>query len=77
MLSRSVMPYSLRPHGLQPVRLLCPWDFSDPEYWIGLSGPPPGDLPGPEIEPVLPLAPVLQANSLLLSHQGSPPRADS
>ena len=25
--SHSVMPNSLRPHGLQPTRLLCPWDF--------------------------------------------------
>ena len=25
--SCSVMSYSLRPHGLQPTRLLCPWDF--------------------------------------------------
>ena len=23
----SVVFYSLRPHGLQPARLLCPWDF--------------------------------------------------
>ena len=26
MLSHSVMTDSLRPHGLQPARLLCPWD---------------------------------------------------
>ena len=25
--SHSVLPNSLRPHGLQPSRLLCPWDF--------------------------------------------------
>ena len=25
--SRSVMSNSLRPHGPQPTRLLCPWDF--------------------------------------------------
>ena len=25
--SRSVIPDSLRSHGLQPTRLLCPWDF--------------------------------------------------
>ena len=25
--SHSVMSDSLRPHGLQPTRLLCPWDF--------------------------------------------------
>ena len=24
--SRSVVSNSLRPHGLQPARLLCPWD---------------------------------------------------
>ena len=27
--SRSVMSNSSRPHGLQPTRLLCPWDFPD------------------------------------------------
>ena len=26
LLSHSVLPNSLRPHGLQPARLLCPWD---------------------------------------------------
>ena len=25
--SRSVVSNSLQPHGLQPTRLLCPWDF--------------------------------------------------
>ena len=25
--SRTVVPNSLRSHGLQPTRLLCPWDF--------------------------------------------------
>ena len=25
-----------RPHGLQPTRLLCPWEFSRKEYWSGL-----------------------------------------
>ena len=34
----------------------------------GLPCCPPGDLPDPGIEPL----PELQANSLLLSHQGSP-----
>ena len=28
MLSHSVMSNSLRPHGLKPARLFCPWDFS-------------------------------------------------
>ena len=39
VLSRSVVSNSLRPHGLQPIRLLCPWRFSRQEYWIELSCP--------------------------------------
>ena len=60
---------SLRPHGLQPTRLLCPWGFSRQEYWSRLSCPTPGDLPNPGIEP---RSPVLQAILYHLSHQGNP-----
>ena len=35
MLSYSVVSNPLRPHGLQPARLLCPWDF--PGKNIGVS----------------------------------------
>ena len=35
MLSRSVMSYSLRPHGLQPTRLLCPWDSPGKNSGVG------------------------------------------
>ena len=35
MLSRSGMPNSLRPHGLQPARLLCLWDFSGKNMGVG------------------------------------------
>ena len=42
-------------------------EFSRQEYWGGLPGPPPGDLPDPGIEPE---APALRADSL--THQGSP-----
>ena len=45
--------------------------FSRQEYWSGLPFPPPGDLPDPGIEPMIPAAPALQVDSLLLSHQGS------
>ena len=45
-------------------------EFSRQEYWSGLPPPLPGDLPDPGIEPV---SPALQADSLLLSHQRSPP----
>ena len=45
-----VCPILLRPHGLLPARLLCPWGFSRQEYWSGLPFPSPGDLPNPGIE---------------------------
>ena len=35
----SVVSDSLRPHGLEPARLLCPWDFPRREYWSGLPFP--------------------------------------
>ena len=46
--------------------------FPRQEYWHGLLGlpfPSPGGLPNPGIEPA---SPALQADSLPLSHQGSP-----
>ena len=33
--SHSVVPDSLRPHGLQPTRLLCPWDFPGKDTGMG------------------------------------------
>ena len=33
--SRSVMSHSLRPHGLQPTRLLCLWDFPGKSTGVG------------------------------------------
>ena len=46
--------------------------FSRQEYWSGLPCPPPGDLPDPGIEPQSPASPASQADSLPLSHLGSP-----
>ena len=46
-------------------------EFFRQEDWSGLPWPPPGDLPDPGIEPACPAPPALQADSLLLSHQGS------
>ena len=43
--------------------------FSRQEYWRELPFPPPGDLSNPGTEPK---SPALQADSSLLSHQGSP-----
>ena len=44
--------------------------FSWQKYWSGLPYPSPEDLPDPGIKPTCP-SPALQADSLLLSHQGS------
>ena len=50
--SHSVVPDSLQPHGLQPTRLLCPWDFPGKSTGVGchclLQGifPTQGSNPG-------------------------------
>ena len=62
--SRSVVSDSLRLH-----ELYMSMEFSRPEYWSGQPFPSPGDLPNPGIEP---RSPALEADSLLLSHWGSP-----
>ena len=66
---RSVVSDFLRPHGLWPARLLCPWRLSRQEHRRGLPHPPPGGLPDPGIEPRC-----LHCRWVLycLSHQGSP-----
>ena len=45
-------------------------EFSRQEYWSGLSFPPPGDLPDPEIEPTSLVSPALAVGSLPLYHRG-------
>ena len=42
--------------------------FSRKEHWDGLPFPSPGDLPDPEIKPMSPVMPALQADSSPLSH---------
>ena len=48
------MSDSLQPRGLEPAKLLCPWDY--PGKNAGVSFPPPGDLPDPGMEPASPVA---------------------
>ena len=43
--SCSVVPDSLRPHGLQSTRLLCPWDFPGKDTGVGCHGLLPGGEP--------------------------------
>ena len=47
--------------------------FSRQEYWTGLPGPSPGDLPDPGIEPG---SPALQADSLPSEPPGKPIKID-
>ena len=68
VLSLSVISDSLQPHGLYPMRFLCPWGFSRQEYQSGLPCPPPGNLPNRGIEP---RSCALQVDSLL----SEPPEA--
>ena len=67
----SVVSNSLRPHGQHPPRLLCLWG-SLQEYWSGSLCSPPVDIPDTRIEPPSAASPALQADSLPLSHWGSP-----
>ena len=75
VLSRSVVSDSLGPHGLYPARLLCPWDFSGKNTGVSCHFFLKGIFPtqGSSL-PVSPASPALQAESLLLSHRGSPTR---
>ena len=61
--SYSVVPNSLQPHGLQPTRLLCPWDF-------------PGEDTGVVchflLQGIEPRSPAPQADSLPAELEGSP-----
>ena len=68
-LSRSVVSAPLRPHGLHPARLLCPWGVLQARILSGLPCIPPGGLPNPRIKP---RPPTLQADSLLSEPPGKP-----
>ena len=65
VLSCSVVSQSLKPLGLYPTMLFCPWQG----YWSWLSCPPPRDHFNPGIEP---RSPTLQADSLLSEPPGKP-----
>ena len=50
------MSNSIWPYGLQPTRLLCPWDSPGKNTGVGC---PPGDLPNTGTEPVSLTSPAL------------------
>ena len=59
----------LRPHGLYPTRLLCPWDFPCKYTGVGCHFLLQGIFLSQELNPCLLH---WQADSLPLSHMGSP-----
>ena len=69
VLSHSVVSNSLRPHGLQPSRLLCPWDSPGKDTDVGCHTllqrifPTQGSNPG---------SPSLQPDSLPSESPGKP-----
>ena len=46
--------------------------FFGQEYWSGLPFPPPGDLPGPEMELAFLMSPALLVDFLLAEALGQP-----
>jgi len=68
----SLVSYPLQLYGLQPTRLLCPWNFPGKNTGVGRHFPLAGDLPNSGIKPMSLEFPALQADSLLLSHLGNP-----
>ena len=59
LFSGSVMSDSLRPHGLQPGRLLCPWNSPSKNTGLGCHALLRGDLPNPGIKPASLTSPAL------------------
>ena len=62
-------PSLLQSPGLSPTRLLCPWDFPGKDTEVGCHSLLQGIFPIQESHPVSPAG---QADSLPLSHLGSP-----
>ena len=48
MLGHSIMSDFLRPRGLQPTSLLCPWDFPGKNTGVACHALLQGNLPNPE-----------------------------
>ena len=66
------MSDSLRPHGLQPTRLLCPWCFPGKNTGVGCHFFLQGIFPGQGSKPCLLSLLHWQASSLPLNHLENP-----
>ena len=70
--NHSVMLDSLQPHGLQPTRLLCPWNFSCKNTGVGCHFLFQGIFPTQGLNTHLLSLLQWQVNSLPLGRLGSP-----
>ena len=71
VLSHSVLSDSVRPHGLQPTRLLCPWDSPGKNTGAGCHGLLQGTFPTQGSNPCLLHLLHWQAGSLPLMPPGN------
>ena len=71
-LSCSVVSDFLWPHGLQPARLLCPWNFPGKNTWVGCHFLLQGIFPTQGLNPCLLSLLHWQADSLSLAPLGKP-----
>ena len=55
----SVVSDSLQPHGLQPAKLLCPWDAPDNKTGVGCHALCQGIFPSQGLNPLL-MSPTLK-----------------
>ena len=69
LLRRSVTSDSLQPNGLQPARLLSPWNSPGKNTGVGSQFSSPGDLPNPGFKH---RSPALQADSSSSEPPGKP-----
>ena len=63
---------SLWSYGLQPAKILCPWDSPGKSTEVGCYELRPGDIPHPGIEPMSFRSLLWQAGSLPLAPPGKP-----
>ena len=66
--SHSVVSDSLKPHGLEPAKLLCPWDFPDRNTGLGCHFVLQGIFPTRESNLIFLWLLHSQADSFQLSH---------
>ena len=57
--SHSFVSDTLQPYGLQPTRLLCPWDSPGKNTGLGCHALLQGNLPNPGIKPASLTSPAL------------------